>query len=192
MLFCGIIMQGSDGMTLQEAKDLLSRNSICFDICEFKNESEYWRHTMLFPYTKNAKNCKVVALIIKSNQGRMNIELQFNKTANDFIFEELRFGGFCFEMFDYQEEMLADDLLDRIKEITNGNFTVIIKNDLKNKKWLADACFDLDDDDDAFGRQGFEQAIQRIRQPKGFISKLLKSKLQYEIYNWNTYDCIVK
>ena len=51
----------------------------------------------------------------------------------------------------------------------------------------------LDDDDDAFfGRQGFEQAIQRIRQPKGFISKLLKSKLQYEIYNWNTYDCIVK
>ena len=95
-------------------------------------------------------------------------------------------------MFDCQEEMLADDLLDRIKEITNGNFTVIIKNDLKNKKWLADACFDLDDDDDAFGRQGFEQAIQRIRQPKGFISKLLKSKLQYEIYNWNTYDCIVK
>ena len=68
-------MQGGDGMTLQEAKDLLSRNSICFDICEFKNESEYWRHTMLFPYTKNAKNCKVVALIIKSNQGRMHIEL---------------------------------------------------------------------------------------------------------------------
>ena len=125
MLFCGIIMQGGDGMTLQEAKDLLSRNSICFDICEFKNESEYWRHTMLFPYTKNAKNCKVVALIIKSNQGRMNIELQFNKTDNDFIFEELHFGGFSFEMFDWQEEMLADDLLDRIrnhKRKFHGNY----------------------------------------------------------------------
>ena len=179
-------------MTLNDVKILLSENNIVFDVREFENETAYSYHVSMFPYTKNAKPCKVIALIIKSNQGRMNIELQFNKTANDFIFEELRFGGFCFEMFDYQEEMLADDLLDRIKEITNGNFTVIIKNDLKNKKWLADACFDLDDDDDAFGRQGFEQAIQRIRQPKGFISKLLKSKLQYEIYNWNTYDCIVK
>ena len=179
-------------MTLFEAKKLLTENDFVFKVSEFEDEATYWHHTALFPYTKNARNCKVLALIITSNNGKKNIELQFNAVDDDFLFEELRFGDFCFEMFDYKEEMLADDLLDRIKEITNGNFTVIIKNDLKNKKWLADACFDLDDDDDAFGRQGFEQAIQRIRQPKGFISKLLKSKLQYEIYNWNTYDCIVK
>ena len=179
-------------MTLFEAKKLLTKNDFVFEIREFEDEATYWHHTTLFPYTKNARNCKVLALIISSNNGKKNIELQFNAVDDDFLFEELRFGDFCFEMFDYKEEMLADDLLDRIKEITNGNFTVIIKNDLKNKKWLADACFDLDDDDDAFGRQGFEKAIQRIRQPKGFISKLLKSKLQYEIYNWNTYDCIVK
>ena len=179
-------------MKFFEANKLLTEINLTFEINEFEDEATYWHHTMLFPYTNNARNCKVLALIISSNNGKKNIELQFNAVDDDFLFEELRFGDFCFEMFDYKEEMLADDLLDRIKEITNGNFTVIIKNDLKNKKWLADACFDLDDDDDAFGRQGFEQAIQRIRQPKGFISKLLKSKLQYEIYNWNTYDCIVK
>jgi hypothetical protein len=151
---------------------ILTENDFVFKVSEFEDEATYWHHTMLFPYTKNARNCKVLALIITSNNGKKNIELQFNAVDDDFLFEELRFGDFCFEMFDYKEEMLADDLLDRIKEITNGNFTVIIKNDLKNKKWLADACFDLDDDDDAFGRQGFEQAIQRIRQPKGFISKL--------------------
>ena len=179
-------------MTLFEAKKLLTENNFVFEVSEFEDEAAYWHHTMLFPYTKNARNCKVIALIITSKNGKKNIELQFNAVDDDFLFEELRFGDFCFEMFDYKEEILANDLLNHINEIKGGAFSVIVANDLKNKKWLADACFDLDDDDDAFGRQGFEQAIQRIRQPKGFISKLLKSKLQYEIYNWNTYDCIVK
>ena len=179
-------------MTLNEVNVLLSENQIPFELCEFENETAYWHHVSMFPYTKHAKVCKVIALIIPSNNQHKNIELQFNATDNGFIFEELYFGGFGFEMFDYTEEMLADDLLDRIKEIQSGNFVVIIANDLKNRRWLGDSCFDLNDEDDAFGRQGFEKAMRRINKPKGLLSRLLKTQKQYEIYDWNTYQCIVK
>ena len=179
-------------MTLFEAKKLLTENGLAFEISEFEDEATYWHHTMLFPYTKNARNCKVLALIISSNNGKKNIELQFNAVDDDFLFEELRFGDFCFEMFDYKEEMLENDLLDHINEIKGGAFSVIVANDLKNKKWLADFSFDLKEDDDLFGKHGFEKAVQKIHAPKGFISKLLKTKKQYEIYDWNTYECITK
>lgn len=178
-------------MILEEAKLLLSENNISFEICEFENEATYWRHTALFPYIKNAKECKVIALIIKSNNNKKNIELQFNSVDNEFHFEEMRFGEYGFEMFDYNQEMIAVDLLEHIKEVQSGNFLVIVANDLKRKSWLGDACFDLNDDD-LFGNPGFEKAMERINKPKTIILRLLKSQKQYEIYNWNTYQCIVK
>ena len=179
-------------MTLNAAKKLLSENNIVFDVCEYENETAYWHHRALFPYTKNARNCKVATLIIASNNKKKSIELQFNDMGNGFRFEELSFGDYCFEMFDYNEEMLSDDLLDRIKEIQSGSFVVIIVNDLKNRRWLGDACFDLNDNDDAFGRQGFEKAIEWINKSKRLLSRLFRTQKQYEIYDWNTYQCIVK
>lgn len=179
-------------MTLNGAEVLLNENNITFDMREFENEAAYWRHVSMFPYAKNAKSCKVIALSIRSNNGKRDITLQFNAVDNTFRFEELWFGDYCFEMFDYTEEMLANDLLDRIKEIQSGNFLVIVANDLKNKRWLGDACFDINDDDELFGQNGFERAMKRIRKPKGLISKLLKTQKQYDIYDWNTYQCIIK
>ena len=179
-------------MTLNDAKILLSENNIEFNVCEYENEAIYWHHRMLFPYTKNARNCKVTTLVMASKNKEKNIELQFNDVGRNFCFEELSFGDYCFEMFDCNEEMLADDLLDRIKEIQSGNFVVIVVNDLKKKSWLGDACFDLNDDDDAFGRHGFEKALEQIHKPKGLISRLFRTQKQYDIYDWNTYQCIVK
>ena len=158
-------------MTLNEAKVLLSENNINFEVREYENEAAYWHHSALFPYTKNAKNCKVIALVITGNNQKKNLELQFNAIENEFRFEELSFGDYCFEMFDYNEEMLADDLLDRIREVQSGSFAVIVANNLKRKSWLGDACFDLNDNnDDWFGKAGFERAMQRIQKPKGIIS----------------------
>lgn len=179
-------------MTLNDVKMLLSKNNISYELYEFENEAAYIHHAILFPYTKNAKNCKVIALTIASNNKKKNIELQFNAVDNNYIFEELRFGDFGFEMFDYNEEMLTDDLLNRINEIQGGSFAVIVANNLKSRRWLGDACFDLSDDDDCFGKHGFEKAMKRIKNPKGFIARLFKSQKQYEIYDWNSYQCIVK
>ena len=59
----------------------------------------------------NTRKCKVTALIIASNNKKKNIELQFNYVGNEFRFEELSFGDYCFEMFDYNEEMLANKMI---------------------------------------------------------------------------------
>ena len=179
-------------MTLDKAKTLLSENNISFELHEFNSESEYWHHTALFPYTKNAKPSKVIAMIIRSNNGKKDIELQFNAVGDVFRFQELRFGDFCYEMFDYNEDMLADDLIRNILEIKQGNRIMIVLNDIRKKRWLGDACFDLSDNDDTFGKPGFQKALQRIKRPKGLFSKLLRVKEQYEIYDWNLYQCIVK
>lgn len=179
-------------MTLDEAKELLKEKNISFSLCEFENEREYWQHTTLFPYTKNAKPCKVIALCIQSRNGHKNIELQFNRVEDTFVFEELRFGDYCYEMFDCNLEMLADRLIHNITEIIKGKLTIIVSNDLDKKRWLGDACFDRDDDDKSFGEPGFQKAMQRIKKPKSFLSKLLGTKKQYEIFSWNNYQCIVE
>ena len=179
-------------MTLNEAKVLLSKNSISFELCEFQNEAEYLHHTMLFPYTKNTERCKVIAIIIRSKNKKKNIELQFNAVDDIFRFEELWFGNYYYEMFDVKNEFLADDLLARIVEIKSGNFTVISANDIRKKCWLGDAYFARNDDDVFFGEPGFQKTIQRIQKPKGFFAKISRSVKQYEIYDWNTYQCIIK
>lgn len=179
-------------MTLDEVKKLLSSNGITFEIQEFQNETAYLKHLTLFPYTKNAKPDKVIALIIKSENNKKDIELQFDEIDGIFRFEELLFGDYCYEMFDTAEEYLADELLTNINEIKSGNLTVINANNIKRKCWLYDGSFNLNDDDDSFGKPGFEKAMRRIKKPKGLLSKLFKSKIQYEIYDWNTYKCIIK
>ena len=179
-------------MLLEEAKKLLTNNNIPFELQEFPDEKEYWHHTMLFPYTDNAKSCKVIAIIVKSNNGNKHIELQFNDVNDDFVFDDLRFGSFCYELFDVPEKQVKEELLSIITEIVKGNIGIIDVNDLKKRKWLSDGSFDLSDEDDTFGKQGFEEAIEHIRKPKRFVDKLFKTKKQYEIYDWNTYQCIIK
>ncbi len=178
-------------MTLDEAKLLLNNNNISYQLCEFQNEAEYWHHTLLFPYTKNAKSCKVTVIVIKSNNEHKNIELQFNTINNISEFVELRFGGYSYEMFNHVEEMLADDLINIIGEIMQGNLKIIISNDLKKKCWLGDACFDMMDDD-YFGNSEFQEALQNIHKKKGFFEKIMHSQKQYEIYDWNNYRSVIK
>ena len=113
---------------------------ITFEELEFETEAEYWLHTVSFPYIKNAKSCKVMAIIIKSNNEKKNIELQFNDVDGVYCFEELYFGDYYFEMFDYNdEELFANDLISNILEIKQGNLRIINLTDLI-KKTMACRC----------------------------------------------------
>lgn len=164
-------------MTLTEVKEMLNENNIPFVTCAFQNETEYWRHTALYPYIKNAKSCKVVAIIIQSKNAQRNIELQFNSVDGVFCFEELYFGDYGYELFDCTEETLATNLMLSITKIMEGNIKIIVVNDLKHERWIGNMCFDLcDEDDDAFGKSRFQKAMQKIQTPKGFFAKLLNEK----------------
>ena len=189
-------------MTLDEAKVLLTENDIDFELVEYKDEEEYLHHTALYPYTKHAKSCKVLAMVVKSKNGEKDIELQFNEEHGIFYFVELRFGSFSFEMFEDSEEgKLTEKLMIHIREMQAGNYVVIVANNIEKHFELWDSCFEVNDtENDFFGKKAFEAEIHRIQglenASKGwfekFLDKLLRTKIQYEIYDWNTYKCIVK
>lgn len=178
-------------MNLFQVKKLLQTNSIPFEEYEFENEADFLKHISSNPYTKNTKTSKFYALIIYSKNGKRHIELEFEEKDGDFVFWDLWFGEFCLEYFNCN--IRSDYLLDEIRQMMMGNRGVIIKSSTKNNRWIADAQFYLDDyDDDSFGKRGFEKAVKSIRKNKSFIEKLLGISHIYEIYDWNTYERIVK
>lgn len=179
-------------MTLPEAKRLFEGRGIPYQTAQYENEAEYWRHCVPFPYTGNAKNCPVVALVIPAVNGEKNIELQFNRRRGEYEFRELWFGAYSFEMFDHDLDLLENDLLDAIGQIVDGRFTVIECSDLRRKRWISDAGYDLSDDDNVFGAPGFREAIAKIEAPKTFWQKLTGQKRQYDIYDWRTYRRCIK
>lgn len=179
-------------MTLTDAKILMERHRIPYQTAQYENEEAYYRHLALFPYTKNARGCKVIALVIPAVNGVMDIELQFNQKRGEFVFEDLFFGDYCFEMFGYNPDMLEADLLENIGQIVDGKLAVIVKNDLKRKRWLGDACFDLTDDDNVFGEPGFRAAVARIEKPKTRWQKLTGRRIQYDIYDWRSHRQVIK
>lgn len=173
-------------MTLSKVKELLDNNGISYDCAEYENESKFLSHIVMFPATIQAEPHKIASLVIRSDNGKTNIELMFQQ-ADDLIFEELYFGEYSFELFDIDEALTADQLISNIKAIMDGSLAFICANDLKHRRWLGDACYDLRD-----GRDAYEAKLQKIQKPKGFPAKLTRSKKQYEIYDWNTYRCVIK
>ena len=161
--------QEVNSMNLIDAKTLLEERRIPYRATQYENEAEYWGHLMPFPITKNARKCKVTALVIPAVNGEKHIELQFNRNRGGYVFEELYFGGFSFELCDHEPDMLAADLMDLIGRIVDGKLAVIETHDLKRRRSLPDACFDMTDPDAVFGEPGYREVIAGIEAPKTFL-----------------------
>ncbi|MBR3094009.1 MAG: hypothetical protein IKH12_00265 [Clostridia bacterium] len=180
-------------MTLETVKDLLNSNNIPYEICHYSGEADFYRHIILFPYVKNAKSCKVTTIVIRSKNGHKNTELQFNETKDGTVFVGLFFGGYSYELFDCQEEYLSDEIIREIDDIREGRVSVIEVNNLKKSRWIGDFCFDRNDmDDPIFGEPGFEKAMRKVQKPLSFFKKLFHAKIQYEVYDFERYQCIIK
>ena len=171
-------------MTLEEAKKLLSANNIPFELVEYSDE----------------KDCKVIAIVIKSNNGKKDIELQCNGLDGIFTVQNMYFGNLSFDLFEADEEEWAEIILSYIKNIQEGKGKVITANNIEKNCWLWDTYYDLSCDESIFGKKEFEEDLAEIYGSgpvaEGIIGKildrLLRTKIQYEIYDWNTYQCIIK
>ena len=179
-------------MRLEEAKRVIASRNYEFRVDEYKTESDFLRHIYLFPDLKDASDCRVRSLVIPCRNEHKNIELQFNEIDGEFYFVEMLFGDFCFEMFECPEEYLADEILDIVYQVISEQLAIILKNDLKRKKWISDDCYVLSDEDPVFGEPAFIMAINKIQRPKTPVEKLVNSQIQYEIYSYGAYQCIVR
>ncbi len=179
-------------MTLTEAKTLLEKRRIPYQTAQYEDEAAYWRHLMPFPYTGNARKCKITALVIPAVNGVKDIELQFSRLRGEYVFDELYFGSFGFELFDHDPELVEADVLDFIGQIVDGKLAIIVANNLKKKRFVSDGAYDMTDSDSVFGAPGFRDAVAKIEAPKTLWQKLSGKKIQYDIYDWRTYRQIVK
>jgi hypothetical protein len=179
-------------MTLIEAKTLLERHRIPYQTAQYESEGEYWKHCTPFPDMKNARNCQVIALVIPAVNDVKDIELQFNRRRGEYIFEELWFGGYSFEMYHNDSALLEADLLEYIGQIVDRKLGVIEISDLRKKRRKSTLCFDLSDDDDVFGAQGFRDTLEQIDAPKTLWQKLTGQRIQYDIYDWLNYRQVIK
>lgn len=176
-------------MILEEAKKLLSDNGISFIQTEYDSETNYLKHITILQSAVSPR--KVTALVIQSKNAKRNLELQFNLTDNKFVFEDLWFGGFCYELYMYDGETLKNKLLSIISQIMEGNVFAILAYNLKKNSWVAQSSFYFYPGGD-FRNLQYEKAIRKIEKKKTFFDKFFKRKIQYEIYDWNTHSLVIK
>ena len=172
-------------MNLDRAKELLSNKGITFYTEEYTSEADFWKHIALFPYTKNAADSSVIAVVINSNNGRKNLELQFVEMKGNYAFKELWFGDYSFEAFDYEPDILEDEVLTDIESVMSGEYMAFVINDLNKKQWIGDGLTQKDD--------GYAEKLKRdALKPKTWKQKIRRMKLQYEFYDWENYQKIIK
>lgn len=177
-------------MTLENAKKLLSERNIPFIETVYESEKEYWTKSDDFKTgdIKNAREIKVATLVITSNNKRKNLLLQFFEKNNQLEFNDLLFGSFSFEMFDYKPDMLADDLMHCIEFVMSGNAKVLEAYN-KSKRISALWIFDMSVDEDV---ADLNNTLVRIEKRKNIFKGLFSAKRYYDIYDWNTCIRIVK
>ena len=178
-------------MTLNEVKNLLTEQNISFSEQCYPSVGEYYRHLSPFANLKNAPEYRVMVLVILSRNGHKDIELQFVERGDGYEFEDLYFGAYSYELFGCLEADLPQFLVEEIADIMADDVVVITVNDLKKKKWRGDAVYSKKEND-AFGLPGLKRAMTRIHGKKSLLSDILGSKIQCEIYDWNTYQCVIK
>ena len=87
----------------------------------------------------------------------------------------------------------TDEIIREIDGIREGRVTVIEVNNLKKCRWIGDFVFDRNDmDDPIFGEAGFEKVMRKVQKPLSFFKKLFHAKIQYDIYDFERYQCIIK
>ena len=177
-------------MTIEHVKSMLMERRIPFLIFDYDNEEEYLKHVHKYPELKYAQPCRVKVIVIECFNGYKNLEIQFNEEDGEFLFIELLFGEYCFDMYENQNEFTPNDLMYNIHQVLSEQLAIIVKNDIKRERWISDDCYVLNDDDPIFGEPAFFAAVGYINRPHRFYESLKSPRYQFEIYTANSYQCI--
>lgn len=182
-------------LTLCAAKALLTEHQIQFDLIEYPNAASYWRHAMRDADLRRAPAGKTVVLVVRSNNGKKHIELEFRAESADFVLQMARFGEYVWVLTEENDQTkadVADQLLQFIRKVESGDWVVVVTYDTTHQKWLETACFDRHTADADIGEPAFQKKRAEIEKPAGFFAKLFRVRMEYEIYDWNSFRRVEK
>lgn len=172
-------------MKLNYVIELLSSKRIPFEIVEYACVGDFGKHIMLFPSVEKAPLSKAVAVVIKSNNKHKNLELLFIESEEGWLFENLWFGEYSFDAFEYEPDILEEKVLSDIESVVSGDYIAFCVNDLKRKRWLGNGLTKKNG-------EYAEKVRQNMLKPKSWIEKISRTQKQYELYDWNNYQIIIK
>ncbi|MBR3738533.1 MAG: hypothetical protein IKN26_07340 [Eubacterium sp.] len=179
-------------MDIESVINMIESKEYEYFIVKYQSETDFLKHIYKFPDLKDSSDCSVKALVLPCKNKHKNIELQFNEINGEYVFVEMLFGDFCFEMYDCPEEILLNEIMRVIYQVFSDLIAIIVQNDIKNKKWIGDDCYYLIEDDPVFGEPGFFNALSRIQRPQNPFEKMFSNKREYEIYSYSSYQSIIK
>ena len=177
-------------MKLSDVKKLLDENGYTYTQTIVLSRADFYRQKGFNPCEDTGA---FVMLTISNPNHTKNIELIFCDDSDNSTFYDLEFGGFWYEMFGCRDEELPEYLLEEIQRIVHGNSYIIFATDAnKNSRWFFDAIYYDLPDEEMNCMDALHKAVKKIKSPKSWWRKLTGRTDIYEIFNWTSYERIVK
>lgn len=177
-------------MKLIDVKKLLEDNGYTYSQTIVPNRAEFYRQKGFNPSDDTGA---FVLLSIPNPNHQVDIQIIFKDATEDAVFSDLEFGGYWYELFDCEETNIAQELLTEIQRIVSGSAYVIFASIVKKGvhwRWSG-VYYDLPDSE-MNDMDAFRNTVHKIKSVKNWWSKLTGKTDIYEIFNWTSYEKIVK
>ena len=177
-------------MKLIEVKKLLDDNNYTYAQTVIPNRAEFYRQKGFHPSIDTGA---FALLTIPNPNHEQDIQIIFNDATENPDFYDLEFGGYWYELFDCEEELLPQELLTEIQRIVSGSTYVIFAYFIKKGiHWKWDGVYYDLPEDEMNSMDAFQNTVSKIKSPKNWWKKLTGKTYVYEIYNWTSYERITK
>lgn len=170
-------------MKMCELTDLLDENGYSYKVYYIDDKEFYAAKGCC--NIKQYESVLIKVVSIKNPNHSLNLDFTLYNRNNNFVVYDLWFGGYSFELFDFDDDDLADVILDNIKTVVGNKMHIIFARNAKTDKWFCDCAFYECDDDFEDDMDDYEDTMKRIRKKIGRTDK-------YEVYTWKDYECIIK
>ena len=177
-------------MKLIDVKKLLDANGYTYMQTIVSSRAEFYRQKGFNPSEDTGA---FVLLSIMNPNHQIDIQIIFNDATENPDFSDLEFGGYWYELFDCEEEYVAQELLTEIERIIDGSTHIIFASMLKNGiHWHWDGKYDDLPNAEMNSMDAFQNTVKKIKSPKSWWRRLTGRTDIYEILNWTSYERIVK
>jgi len=189
-LVCNYIVTEVKLMKLSDVKKILDDHSYTYTQMLVTSSLEFYQSKGFRPsYDKGA----FVLLSIPNPNHKIDIQLIFNDASEDPDFSDLEFGGVWYELYDCEEDEIPQVLFTEIQRIINGSTYFIFACTVKKGiHWKWDGVYYDLPDAEMNNMDAFRKTVGKIKSPKKWWKRFASKTDVYEIYNWTSYEKIIK
>ena len=146
-------------MKLIDVKKLLDDNGYKYTQTIVPSRAEFYRKKGFSPSEDTGA---FVLLSIPNPNHQIDIQIIFNDATENSDSSDLEFGGYWYELFDCEENYVAQELLTEIQRILNGNTHIIFASTVKKgMHWRWDGKYDDLPDAEMNSMDAFHKTVKK-------------------------------